>query len=1438
MKPCCLDLVWKALCLALFIGMQTAAASVPTHASLSNPWVTLTAPANNSTITEGYLTLSATAGDSDGSITKVSFYYHGEVVEDYTAPYSVTIQALAGDEGPVYREVYARAMDNDGLYGYSDEAEILVTPPPCELLTHSDQYNNTLCQGDSGWLKSRAAEDATTIQWIKKVGAGAWQAIAGATAITYQTKSAGYYAAVWQFSGSAACTTAVDTVVILPAPTLETEPIYHNPGGRVVGIAHGSGGTPPHQFYWGANDTCMSGYCDTAVIGEPDEPVIVTVQDANGCMGETDTTFVLSLPLCKNTDKNIAAQGCNTGYYGWELKPLEEAELGSRSVINSYLTDSVAFCSLPSTLHIPIVFGVIDSTGGTAISDSTTDERLKANLSTLNYLFGRNPLTHFGQTKVIQFCMPSKLPGTNTSFSGIRRFTSNTLHIDSGRNSGWAYRANLVLGDFDPSRYLRVLIYKRGIANGATPFDLISYCTDFKIKDDAVWIDYKLIGDTSHLYGDDQGTILAHEVGHWLGLLHTFQRYDYAVTDPGGSMIAGQNQNLLFNASTGNATWDFLIDTPPQKSYWRIAGQSYAVVNSDATCQTLFKNNLNGKLFGPGPWPSGYTSADSLVSFTNIMDYSPDYCRKNFTRGQRERMFSYLLYYRKNLFSPENLAYTSVSPFNNVPVSSFTLNRKSNCGTDSVFKLTILGNPDLDTVAYGIKIYRKGATETEVHSTTVSMGSLLKKTVALSNSIFNPKGLFRIELTATHPTADSNYVNISNSDVFYDSNCPSLDSSRNYLYFGQYAGLLFDAKNQMKPDSAAYHSTPANRRQRSQGGNVTINDSSGNLLFYASARGLWNNSHVRQYNQFYSDARSAQYGVAVKGPGSGEYILYTVPSRSGGFYNKGLRAHRFTVSGGTIDTSTTANWNQPIKKRPSNALYGADSSLLVSDKITCIPKCGGDGDWLLVQKPWANTGADSFYVYSLDSGKIKTKPAVYPAKNRSKTGFLKSSPTGNWLVSTYNDTLNAATGYGTGKSTWVFRFVAESGVIVPYAKLSIAGTTDSASAYGAAFSPDSRQAYVAVNTQKKVGGKPLSGIYRFSLSDTSSQAIEGVRVASIPPYCSPSVDISRGADGKLYLSNPPNEGQQVRSRHWPNPPFNKELGVIHFPNDAENPGITWDGPTVVANTSDTIKSGRSLPNFVDAKVKVMPDSGLVESDPWRLGTNPASCCPVPYVMDVACTGDDDTTVISNDIFYELTMTKISGAFKDLVVSSVYSEFPTTIQVNIYRPSDTVTVGGDPAASGNGQWVVVSSEDIKARIGTGPTTAKIQIIVNANSVNASGLFKTKIYTQFPDSHENPAICCRLAVDGMSEEPIYSRPVNKTSAKADWKIYPNPAGNQLYVETEEEGQLGILDQLGRKVVEALKVQDKMSIPILGLPSGIYQVKLTPSSRVSTLTLSIQK
>ena len=98
--------------------MVTSTLNVP-------PTVSLTAPADNSTFTQGKpVTVSATASDFDGAVTEVDFYQGSTLIASATTtPYSVTWNPMAGNYA-----ITAKATDNAGAVSTSQPVNITIAP--------------------------------------------------------------------------------------------------------------------------------------------------------------------------------------------------------------------------------------------------------------------------------------------------------------------------------------------------------------------------------------------------------------------------------------------------------------------------------------------------------------------------------------------------------------------------------------------------------------------------------------------------------------------------------------------------------------------------------------------------------------------------------------------------------------------------------------------------------------------------------------------------------------------------------------------------------------------------------------------------------------------------------------------------------------------------------------------------------------------------------------------------------------------------------------------------------------------------------------------------------------------------------------------------------------------------------------------------------------
>jgi PKD repeat protein len=219
----------------------------------------------------------------------------------------------------------------------------------------------------------------------------------------------------------------------------------------------------------------------------------------------------------------------------------------------------------------------------------------------------------------IQFCLATNLPQgssvqwANAAEPGVTRTQSANTVV--AINNDVALKAI----DYLPSdQYLNVWVVQ-SITGGGGGGTILGYATfpgSVPAAQDGIVMDYRVMGADGVGYGNfatllmnyKQGKVFAHEVGHWLDLLHTFHN----ACSPG----------------------DLVADTPPE------------AVNAWGCPSTV---------------PSTCTS-NGGDPIHNFMDYTDDGCRWQFTAGQKARMYAAIGTYRSKLVSPANLVATGGCP--------------------------------------------------------------------------------------------------------------------------------------------------------------------------------------------------------------------------------------------------------------------------------------------------------------------------------------------------------------------------------------------------------------------------------------------------------------------------------------------------------------------------------------------------------------------------------------------------------------------------------------------------------------------------------------------------------------------------------------------------------------------------------------------------------
>tara|TARA_R110002020_G_scaffold1998_1_gene9092 strand:- start:466 stop:3276 length:2811 start_codon:yes stop_codon:yes gene_type:complete len=277
---------------------------------------------------------------------------------------------------------------------------------------------------------------------------------------------------------------------------------------------------------------------------------------------------------------------------------------------SSYLTSKTSSSGLDPNrvVTIPVVVHILHKGELVGIDRNVEDERVHEQIRMLNEFYSNN--NTLGVDAKIRFCLAERDVFGNST-TGIYRYKTlfnSYIPFDSQGNltaHDYEIKKNTT-GAFPFQQYLNIwvadieewnsngILY--GYANFPAPDD-----NQLNIRDGVV-INYRSFGLTNDSYAG-LGATAVHEVGHWLGLFHTFESQ------------CGEN-----NCSTEG---DKVCDTEP-------------VIGPASDQPNLNTENCTGK----------DCQNNDTTSVQNIMDYNTDSCYNFFTSGQVERMRDMIHLYR------------------------------------------------------------------------------------------------------------------------------------------------------------------------------------------------------------------------------------------------------------------------------------------------------------------------------------------------------------------------------------------------------------------------------------------------------------------------------------------------------------------------------------------------------------------------------------------------------------------------------------------------------------------------------------------------------------------------------------------------------------------------------------------------------------------------
>lgn len=300
-------------------------------------------------------------------------------------------------------------------------------------------------------------------------------------------------------------------------------------------------------------------------------------------LGRTDTARAKLLRAAEEKlHQQIRAQILKT-----RQAQLEQGQVRNNAAISK--RNDAGPAVIPPVVYIPVVFHIISED-----PFAVTDAMVQATVDDLNKAYAHQDaysVDTLGADTRIQFKLAQRAPDGGKS-NGINRIKSYYETMDVDLEDA----AVKGLISWDPSRYANIWVVKK--INGEIQPSTFE-CGTWTRK---AYGGYASAGGGMVVSGLVT-SIIAHEMGHYLSLLHTFQ-----------------GTNCLNNDCTTDG--DQVCDTPPDRS---VLGSS--CTNPENSCST---DTLSGPF-----------TEDKRDNISNFMDYGTS-CPTVFTPGQGERMRAFL----------------------------------------------------------------------------------------------------------------------------------------------------------------------------------------------------------------------------------------------------------------------------------------------------------------------------------------------------------------------------------------------------------------------------------------------------------------------------------------------------------------------------------------------------------------------------------------------------------------------------------------------------------------------------------------------------------------------------------------------------------------------------------------------------------------------------
>lgn len=439
-----------------------------------------------------------------------------------------------------------------------------------------------------------------------------------------------------------------------------------------------------------------------------------------------------------------AQHKCGSDQYHQHLKQQDPSIAIAESEINTVLKEK-ALESRAAIYTIPVVFHVIHTNGPENISREQILDQIRVLNNDFNLLNGnrtklRSVFNGLAADCQIKFELAKIDPNGNCTEGINRVYSSAGVQMDMTTEKvksliNWNYK-----------KYLNIWVVS-SISGGVDGGEVLGYaCFPWATNAtrDGIVVKSDRVGTIGTAVASDSARTLTHEIGHWLGLYHTFQ-----------------------DGCTGG---DQIDDTPPVNGTF---------VN--ASCPAGGNSCTNDFPDLPDMWE-------------NYMDYSNGGCQTLFTLKQKSRMHGVLTngsYPRAAVVSSANLIATGVAPGSVAPVAAFTSSSTVICAGQSVkfYDLTCKSAP----TAWSWSFTGSSQPSSSVQNPTITYQT--PGTYSVSLTVQNAKGSNSTTKTNYITVLKSVAVNKANFEQNFEKGDPTTFTTDDKFVHSSPAGSRFVLEN-------------------------------------------------------------------------------------------------------------------------------------------------------------------------------------------------------------------------------------------------------------------------------------------------------------------------------------------------------------------------------------------------------------------------------------------------------------------------------------------------------------------------------------------------------------------------------------------------------------------------------------------------------------------